>query len=132
MTSPTLYDNDVVLKLGAYGMSELISGIPELAVPAILAIATYSLPSQAARIRRIIHRQRLIDSVALFVATSTVIVPTAEELELAASFEEQAIAISVALDSGESQLVAVLLSRGAYSDDNGPPVPIEMAHLFRR
>ncbi|MER8953413.1 hypothetical protein NKH98_11875 [Mesorhizobium sp. M0833] len=41
-----------------------------------------------------------------------VVEPTAEEIELAAAYEAQAQELDLQLDSGESQLLAILVSRG--------------------
>lgn len=111
MSDLVLYDNDAALKLSAYKLWVRVAAVGEFWPPAILAVARYSLRTQAQRSTRCKDRDRLIATVIEFIELATIIEPTSHELALASELEERALAASVVLDSGESQLVAVLLTR---------------------
>jgi len=109
MTEPVLLDNDVVLKACCFGLgSEMISCISVNGTPpAILKVAEYVIRK---RVRR--HNRETAERL-LCTLLSTIgrIEPDDEELGLAAAFEETAQAQNLELDSGESQLLAILLRR---------------------
>ncbi len=80
-------------------------------MPAILPAAQFSLRDQAKRTGRIANRKVLTDNIEAFIDQAEVIEPTADEIATAAALEEAALQASVQLDTGESQLVAILVSR---------------------
>lgn len=108
-----LLDNDVVLKVCAYGShNETVTlttndGMP----PGMLAIGRFTLRS------RLKHHRFLSDIAASdhafreLLATIRLVDPTEQEIQLAAEIEERAAALSLEFDTGESQLLAILLVR---------------------
>lgn len=111
MNKPILYDNDALLKLGAYDCVKYL-GDAGLAPGAILAVARWSLRSQARRWRRVIDRERLCRLLDELIEEVEIVEPSSEEIELAAELEERAAKSPGMLDGGESQLLAVLIRRG--------------------
>ena len=110
MAEPTLYDNDAVLKLSAYGCGSDIAATG-LVPPAILAVARWSLAGQIRKARKVLDADRFRIHAEQFVAQCIIIEPAEDELLLAAAIEEDSIAAGGDLDSGESQLAAVLVTR---------------------
>lgn len=110
VTDPTLYDNDAILKLSAYGCWDAILASP-FHPPAILKVATFSLVSQSRKARRVASVGNFQAQIAKFMDLSAVIEPTEDEIVLATEMEEQAAALGEEFDTGESQLVAVLINR---------------------
>jgi hypothetical protein len=111
VNKPVLYDNDALLKLSAYGCAKYLSDAG-LTPGAILAVACWSLRSQAKRWPRVIDRERLCRALDRLIGEVEIVEPTAEEIELAAEFEERSNQSLGRLDGGESQLLAVLIRRG--------------------
>jgi hypothetical protein len=60
---------------------------------------------------RVTDRDGLTSKVDRFIARADLIEPTGDEIALAARLEESALRAAVQLDTGESQLVALLISR---------------------
>lgn len=110
MAEPTLYDNDAVLKLSAYCCWETLS-TTYLHPAAVLKVATFSLETQLKKARRITNVAPFQLAVKAFLASCIVIEPTDEEIQLATEFEEGATTFGAEFDTGESQLVAVLITR---------------------
>lgn len=110
MTEVTLFDNDAVLKLSAFQVWDAVS-TTQLYPPAILAVAKWSLAKQASKARRVSNIDAFRIAVESFVAGCMIIEPTDVEIQFAISIEEAATALGGELDSGESQLVAVLIAR---------------------
>lgn len=111
MAEPALYDNDIVLKICAYDLvREAITAANSL-TPAILPAAQFSLRDQANRTKRIKNREHLQSNLEIFLEQSSVIEPSDQEIEFAAKLEEAALDASVQLDTGESQLIALIVGR---------------------
>lgn len=110
MTEVSLFDNDAVLKLSAYQVWEAVSAT-QLYPPAILAVAKWSLAKQASKARKVNDVDAFRLAVEAFVASCMIIEPTDDEIQFAISIEEAATALGGELDSGESQMVAVLIAR---------------------
>lgn len=112
MAEPVLVDNDVLLKLCRYGWHQVLATDIGEPPAAMLAIGRFTLRSRVARSR---HLTRLADVAAALeeaIASLRLIEPTEEEVRLAAEFEEHANRLSVDFDTGESQLLAIMLRRG--------------------
>ncbi len=109
-----LIDNDILIKAACYDLFEvLLEGVVSTPADAgILGSARYvarrAAQFQALRGSAEEARSRL-DS---FASRATVIEPTNDEQRLAADLEWAAQRAGVALDTGESQLCAVFLTRG--------------------
>jgi hypothetical protein len=105
-------DNDIVQKICLYGfdgeLTELLcqSGL----VAAVLPVARYVVQS---RLRRLAPVDKIDANDALERLLSHIIAvePDADELELAAAFESEALRQNLELDGGESQLLAMMLTR---------------------
>lgn len=108
----TLVDNDVLMKGACYGLlHDLILAVSPLNTVGILGTARYVVPQ---RIRTSLMRGNHVDAAETFrrfVEQVTIIEPTEEEQQLAADLELAAQRLRLSLDSGESQLCAVLSIR---------------------
>lgn len=106
-------DNDVVLKLACFRMlgrlCEAMRIPPDRVL--VLAAARFVLRSAIMRSRNIGDKEGTRACMEDFLATAQVIEPTPEEIAIATSIEEAALSRGLALDVGESQLCAVVLSR---------------------
>jgi len=105
-------DNDVLLKGACYGLLPTLIGTVTNNDPVgILGASRFVVPTY-------IKRNQLRGDPALaeshfesFLATSEVLEPSSGEQLIAASFEAAAQQLALNLDVGESQLVAILISR---------------------
>ncbi|ALJ11931.1 hypothetical protein [Sphingopyxis macrogoltabida] len=114
MAEPVLLDNDVVLKACAYqSHAEALARttIDELP-PGILKIARYTLQAVIARASNLVDRESAARALDIFLNEAMLLEPSDGEIELAADLEERAAAASLEFDTGESQLVAIMISRG--------------------
>jgi hypothetical protein len=115
MAEGVLLDNDVVLKICCYQSSkEMLSattfeGMP----PAILAVARFALLRRVARSKALVDHRRTQAVLEELLDNLRIIEPKPDEIEIAADLEQQALDLSLEFDTGESQLFAVLLRRGA-------------------
>ncbi len=106
-------DNDVVLKACAYGVGpELIrlTTIDET-LPAILAIARHTIASRVKRSRDVFGLPSVRSQIDVVLDQVRQLEPTGEEVELAADLEASATRANLSFDTGESQLMAMLLTR---------------------
>ena len=107
-----LIDNDILVKGACYRLlTEIANSIPGDGHFGVLGAAKFVVPYY-------IKRQELAGDVASaemcffsFLASSEALEPNSDERELAAALEANAQQLSVSLDSGESQLVSILVSR---------------------
>jgi hypothetical protein len=115
MLEAMLLDNDVVLKMCAYAAAprlleiSTLGGVP----PAILRVASFSLRTQIGRSRLIVNRDEAAEQLAMVLPSVQLLEPTEDEISYAADLEDRALRGGLALDPGESQLVAILLYRCA-------------------
>jgi hypothetical protein len=113
MTLHNLVDNDVIIKVCAYQFGAQFTslatsgGVP----PAMLGVGRFVVHRQLERGDRFANREQASARFAELRGVVQLVEPTSDELELAAEFEAKAIATNVELDVGESQLLAILLSR---------------------
>lgn len=114
MPERDLVDNDIVFKVCCFGFrvefQQTFDGNP---APHRLGLATYVLPKKIARSSRVRDKASAQAQLGEFLAWSVGLEPTDDEIELAAKFETIAQQQNIDLDSGESLLSAVLLTRGA-------------------
>ena len=110
-----LVDVDIAWKICIYGLvSEFIESATLDQTPALLEISKYTLRTRLRNPRSVVDdTANLREAVKGLLTKATLLRPTAEEIELAAEFEEKAIQQSLELDTGESQLLAVLMYRNA-------------------
>lgn len=104
-----LVDNDVLLKAVSYGLAhELLGQFLVGVLGAAQYVVRKKVQSQQCGDTR---KNRILDQFHGFMEVCIVVEPTDEELTMAADFELAAQRQAVPLDSGESQLCAVLLHR---------------------
>lgn len=114
MRERVLVDNDVLIKMSAWQLGGPLTDCltTSSGPPAMLGVAAFV-------IRRKLGKIGLQDPAAAEAAFTKLcqvlllVEPTGEELETAAALEEAANRADLQFDTGESQLVAILLHRGA-------------------
>lgn len=115
MSEFILLDNDIALKACVYRChgevvaATTLRGVP----PAMLRIARFTLHSRLSRPCGIADREGAITALGNLLAEVRLLDPTEAEIQLAAELEELATTQGLSFDIGESQLVAILLSRSA-------------------
>jgi len=115
MVESVLLDNDIVIKSCSYKLSkELLCALSQGCVaPAILGVARYTIRSQIMRQRNLVDQEGAKSAVDELLGSLRILEPEDREIEFAAELEQHAIELSLELDTGESQLFAILVSRGA-------------------
>ncbi|UWU86111.1 hypothetical protein N2605_06545 [Bradyrhizobium yuanmingense] len=115
MAELMLVDNDVLFKTSCYGLSldliDILAG--ESRDVAGLALAKFVLKRKIEKSGKIVDRQRAAKALDAVLASISALEPDDTELGLAAQYEEHALSAGYAFDSGESQLLAVLVNRAA-------------------
>lgn len=105
-------DNDILLKGACYGLlSAVISTVSGEEPIGVLGTSRFVIPKRISR-----HRLRGNPTVAEvhftdFLKKNEVVEPSTDEQQMAAILEEAAQRLSLSLDAGESQLVAILVVR---------------------
>jgi hypothetical protein len=115
MAEPCLLDNDIVLKGAAYGLGAQITELFTLSgrAPAILGVARFVIPKIAAKGRNCRNPQAMTTRVQAVMDQLQIVEPSETEIRIAAELETRALKSGGALDTGEAQLLAVLLSRSS-------------------
>ena len=114
MGSFVLVDNDVVLKCSCYRLvDETVSFLSSGGRVAVLGSARFVLEKYVGKTNSIVDKEAVIGELGRFFAQTSLLEPNDAELSLAAELEGEAQLRSVALDIGESLLVAILLLRSA-------------------
>ncbi|MDX8449630.1 hypothetical protein [Mesorhizobium captivum] len=110
-----MVDNDLAIKISSYELPSEISAVLSAKglSPAVLQLAIYVVRSRLRRSRQLNDRDRAVKAFEQLSRHLTILEPTPGEIELAAVYEAKAQALDLQLDTGESQLLAVLLSRNA-------------------
>ncbi len=109
-----LVDNDILFKVACFGLFEALilpNCQPEGSV-GILGAARYVVPKKLQRSLEAAIANTAKAAFQTFLDVAEIIEPTEDEQVMAADFELAAQRAAVALDSGESQLCAVLIARG--------------------
>jgi hypothetical protein len=113
MAEGVLLDNDIVLKACTYRChSEMVGvttngGLP----PGMLAIGRFTVRSRFKRPNVLADAAASALAFEELLTVIRLVDPTEREIQLAADLEERATALSLEFDTGESQLLAVLLER---------------------
>jgi hypothetical protein len=114
MRSELLCDNDVILKACCYDLSiEVVLCLGRIGTWFILGSASFVIADRIKRSNSICSKERAVQNFALFREQAKVIEPSDAEISLAAELETVAQQFNLALDSGESLLLAVLVTRDA-------------------
>jgi len=115
MSDTVLMDNDIILKTCCYNaIDELLCCMGGTTRTAnVLGVARYVLAGVIARGRYIRDKAQVSRRLMHFLGQVNEIEPNDGEVELAAQLEESAQLCGLNLDSGESQLLAVLIQRSA-------------------
>ena len=105
-------DNDVILKGASYGvLKDLLAAIPHGPhVHGILGAARFMLPKTLAR-KRVVRKEAALAELNEALETFDVLEPDHMEQRLAAELQFNAQQASLALDAGEAQLAAMVVTR---------------------
>ncbi len=105
-------DNDVLLKAATYDTADQFWAACGLNSLGVLGAAKYVLPNVIAKRPPQKGVEPVMAALERILAAASVLEPEQEELALAASIESAAQAAAVPLDTGESQLCAIVIRRG--------------------
>jgi hypothetical protein len=106
-------DNDILLKAACYGLlPRLMATVPGDGAFGILGASRFVVSKTIMRTPLRGDPCSAKTQFLVFLTENEVIEPSAEEQHLAADFEAAAQKTALNLDAGESQLVAILVSRG--------------------
>jgi hypothetical protein len=109
-----LLDNDILLKACRYFLvPTLLDAVSGYGEPAVLGSAKFVLSHRIARSRALVNKARVAAALDALLKAVSVLEPDDEEVLLAANFQEQAQLLNLALDPGESILLAILVLRRA-------------------
>jgi hypothetical protein len=105
-------DNDILLKGACYGLlSKFLGCIPGSDTVGVLGAARFVVSDRIARAHLNGNREAAQACFAAFLAASESMEPSSEECQMAGLLEASAQRTALNLDVGESQLVAMLVSR---------------------
>lgn len=108
-----LVDNDVVFKLCAYALHRVLIQADAFSPAFMLPAAGFVLRDLGRRSGRVRDRDAVAAALEEAIAAVQVVRPSDAALSLAAELEDAANTLSLDLDPGESQLLAVMLVDGA-------------------
>lgn len=111
--SPVLIDNDVIIKVALYGLGPAFIEVtaPQGTPPAILNVGRFVVRDRLNRDKRFVNKTAAIECFDALLPNLVLLEPSDEELASAAEFEMLATRANLDLDGGESQLLAILLTR---------------------
>lgn len=105
-------DNDILLKGACYGLLPVfMAGVPGNGAVGILGTSRYVVPKMIVRSHLRGNPGAAAACFATFVVENEVVEPNGTEQQMAAALEASAQQMALNLDAGESQLVAILISR---------------------
>lgn len=106
-------DNDVVIKGVCYGLlQELVSAIPsKVSEVGLLGASQFVIPAKLRRATLNCDCEEAIGRFSAFAGAANYLEPTSEEASFAAELESIAQQENLFLDSGESQLTAIVILR---------------------
>ena len=113
MTDLALVDNDVVLKLCRYKCHRDFAATLGGWSAAILSVTRFALRDRVRKTSNVANPKQLAAAMEEAIGTYQLLQPSDVEIALAADLEEEATRRGLELDAGESQLLAVLLTRTA-------------------
>lgn len=111
-----LIDNDILLKGSCYGLlRDLVAANCQSIPVGYLAVARFVLGKKLKKAKLRGELAQIESGLNTFLSEHESIEPTTEEAGLASEMEASAQAQALPLDTGESQLLAILITRGATS-----------------
>jgi len=116
MAEQVLFDNDIALKVACYSLTDetqaiVTDGETKLGM---LGVGRFVLRDRLERPRNVADLPRARASLDRLLETVEFIEPNEDELALAAEFETEARVRDLELDSGESQLLAIVIRRNLH------------------
>jgi hypothetical protein len=107
-----LVDNDIILKGACYGLlTEVAAAIPGDGTVGVLGATQFVITHRLRRYKLNSAAGTSEARLLTFLSSNEVVEPTPQEQEMAANLESSAQKLSLGLDVGESQLVAILIAR---------------------
>jgi len=115
MSDQILIDNDIVLKACCYDLDEELAACVLVGERSLYALGVidFVIRKRISRSKGIKNKECAAGNLDRMLARVNRIEPEAGELELAAALEDDALRRGLDLDSGESQLLAILILRSA-------------------
>src|ERR1700722_17037686 len=108
-----LLDNDILLKGTCYGfLHDLMAANCRSLPVGYLAVAKFVLGKKLKKTRLRGELVEVESKLSAFLSENEAIEPTHEEAVFASELEASAQALALPLDTGESQLLAILVARG--------------------
>jgi hypothetical protein len=113
MAEAILLDNDVILKAAQYQLDAELAELTtfEDIPPSVLTVARFVIQGRIQKLRDASLKDAVSACFARLLTRVQAIEPTEDEVQLAAEFETCAQRAGLDLDGGESQLLAILLTR---------------------
>lgn len=108
-----LVDNDIVFKLCAYARHHFLIEGAAWAPAFMLPFGQFVLRDLARKSRRLKDRPAVTQAIEQAIAGLSTVAPSEEAIALAAELEEEASRRALHLDTGESQLLAMLILESA-------------------
>jgi hypothetical protein len=109
-----LIDNDILLKGSCYGFLHDLVAVNCQSIPVgYLAVAKFVLGKKLRKVKLRGELAKIESGLNTFLSEHESIEPTPQEAGLASEMEASAQAHALPLDTGESQLLAILITRGA-------------------
>lgn len=121
-------DNDILIKAAAYGLTEQFWKFETRL--GVLGAARFVVASRIKRVVPAEERERALAAAAAIIAGADELEPVGAETELAGEFEAAAQRRGVALDTGESQLVAMVVTRAIPVFETGDKRAIRALELL--
>jgi hypothetical protein len=107
-----ILDNDVLIKICGYRIADdVLLAFQCIGPLATLAVTRIIVRKQIRRSSRIVNKAAAEGELDALLEQLQSIEPTQEEVDLAAEFEEAALAQNLPFDTGESQILAVIVFR---------------------
>jgi hypothetical protein len=107
-----LFDNDILLKGACYGLlAEFAAAIPGGGTVGVLGASKFVITHHLKGYKLNSAAGAADAGLLTFLSSNEVVEPTPEEQQVAAGLESSAQRLALGLDAGESQLVAILISR---------------------
>lgn len=114
MRELALIDNDVALKISCYSLVDefILTTTSDASSIAMLGVGKYVIRNRVDRTSKIADRDRAKQATEYLLSAMSLVEPSDIELQTAAALEASAATQGLELDSGESQLLAIMAHRG--------------------